>query len=170
MAEPYISEIRLFAFDRAPEGWIPCNGQELDGNQNPALYAIIGTTYGGDERTKRFRLPDLRDRFPLGASDELPIGSRGGAEEHTLILDEIPQHAHGLTVSDTPPASDKGHQPAGDRLLSNASEPLYGPPTDLLEMNAACISPEGKDQSHANVQPYLAVGFCMALLGKFPSQ
>src|SRR6476660_4900704 len=98
MAEPFLSEIRIFSFDFAPQGWALCNGQLLPINQNQALFALLGTTYGGDGRTT-FALPDLRGRVPIHDGNGHTLGERAGEQAHTLSIAELPTHTHGFNVN-----------------------------------------------------------------------
>src|SRR5689334_12882481 len=98
MAEPFLSEIRLMSFNFAPKGWALCNGQLLPINQNQALFALLGTTYGGDGRVN-FALPDLRGRAALHFGNGHTLGERGGEQAHTLAIGELPQHVHTLSAS-----------------------------------------------------------------------
>src|SRR3954449_8782804 len=100
MAEPFLSEIRLMSFGFAPKGWAMCNGQLLPINQNQPLFALLGTTFGGDGRVN-FALPDLRGRTPIHVGSSHTLGERGGEQAHTLNISEIPQHTHVLQASGT---------------------------------------------------------------------
>src|SRR5438045_6820976 len=98
MAEPFLSEIRIFSFGFAPKTWALCNGQLMPINQNQALFSLLGTTYGGDGRVN-FALPDLQGRAPLHMGGGHSLGERGGEQAHTLSLPEVPTHLHVLTGS-----------------------------------------------------------------------
>src|SRR5437763_10623526 len=98
MAEPFLSEIRIFSFGFAPQGWALCNGQLLPINQNQALFSLLGTTYGGDGRVN-FALPNLQSRVPIHMGSGHTLGERGGEQGHTLSIAEIPTHVHVLTAS-----------------------------------------------------------------------
>src|SRR5688572_14296481 len=100
MAEPFLSEIRIFSFEFAPKGWALCNGQLLPINQNQALFSLLGTTFGGDGRVN-FALPDLRSRVPIHVGSGHTLGERGGQPSHTLSIAELPEHVHGATGSST---------------------------------------------------------------------
>lgn len=168
MSEPFLAEIRIVAFNFAPRGWAFCDGQILPINQNQSLYSLLGTTYGGDGRTT-FALPDLRGRTPIheGSSNGVshPLGQKGGAETHTLSVAEIPNHEHALQgVSDSANSTD----PTG-RVLAKASTQIYNDPQQLQAMNPAAVTSVG-GQAHDNMQPYLALNFCIALQGLFPSR
>src|SRR5262245_32644411 len=104
MAEPFLGEIRVVSFVFAPKGWALCNGQILPINQNQALFALLGTTYGGDGRVN-FALPDFRGRVPTHFGDDLTLGQRAGAETVTLATANLPQHDHALRASAAPASS-----------------------------------------------------------------
>src|SRR5213596_2921752 len=113
MSTPFLSEIRIFSFNFAPRGWAMCNGQLLPINQNQALFALLGTTYGGNGQTN-FALPDMRGRVPIHRGGLLQ-GQAIGEEAHTLVVNEMPQHTHGVQAS-----SQNGDQ-AGPKILAGAS-------------------------------------------------
>ena len=109
MAEPFLSEIRIFSFNFAPRGWALCNGQLLPINQNQALFSLLGTTFGGDGRVN-FALPDLRGRTPIHVGNGHTLGERGGEQAHTLSISELPEHTHLPAASSQP--GDR-HDPTG---------------------------------------------------------
>ena len=163
MAEPFLSEIRLMSFDFAPKGWAMCNGQLLPINQNQALFSLLGTTFGGDGRTT-FALPDLRGQTPIHVSSDHPRGQRGGEQAHTLTLTEMPTHQHLVNATT---ANADTNVPGGNAFASAAN--LYGPATNLTPADASTVAHVGGSQPHQNMQPYLALTFCIALQGIFPS-
>jgi microcystin-dependent protein len=168
MSEPFIAEIRMVGFNFAPRGWSFCDGQILPINQNQALFSLLGTTYGGDGRTS-FGLPDLRGRSPSftgsnGGSSGRSLGQKAGVETVTLITNEMPSHGHVLKASDN---SDK-NTPQGN-YLGKAAFPMYGDLASPSNMAAATIGDVGGGQAHDNRQPWLAISFCIALQGLFPS-
>jgi Phage Tail Collar Domain len=110
MSEPFLGELRMMAFNFAPKGWAPCNGQLLPINQNQALFSLLGTMYGGDGRVN-FALPDLRGRVPLHVRAGWTQGQRGGEESHTLSMQEMPAHAHLVHASGGPPDNPGGNTP-----------------------------------------------------------
>lgn len=167
MAEPYLSEIKLISFNFPPKGWAFCNGQLLPINQNQALFALLGTTYGGDGQTN-FALPDLRGRVPAHTGGQGHfLGERGGEQAHTLTLPEIPQHSH--TASAT---SDSGDLfVATGNMLAASPAQLYAPATsNLTTLVPGSVTTMGGSQAHENMQPYLVLNFCIALQGIFPSR
>jgi microcystin-dependent protein len=169
MSEPFLAEVRIVGFNFAPRGWAFCDGQILPINQNQSLYSLLGTTYGGDGRTT-FALPDLRGRTPIhvGASDGTHhrLGQKSGEETHTLSVNEMPQHRHvaqaSSTVGNTPvPASN---------VLADSPLQLYANPGNLVSLAPGTVTNVGGSQAHDNMQPYLALNFCIALQGLFPSR
>lgn len=164
MAEPFLSEIRLFSFDFVPKGWAMCNGQLMPINQNQALFSLLGTTYGGDGRVN-FALPDLRGRVPIHVGSGHTLGERGGEQSHTLTVAELPQHLHAVSASTL--ASGGSDDPTG-RFLGSASN-LYHTPASLTSMNPGTIANTGGSQAHQNMQPFLTLTFAIALVGIFPS-
>lgn len=169
MAEPFLSETRIFSFTFAPKGWALCNGQLLPINQNQALFSLLGTTYGGDGRVN-FALPDLRGRVPIHTGNGHTLGERGGEQTHTLNYAELPSHGHLLRVSD-----DVARLPApANAALAGAPFNAYSGPTvssseNLTSMHAGTIGTVGGGQAHLNLQPFLVLNVCIALQGIFPS-
>jgi microcystin-dependent protein len=163
MAEPFLSEIRIMSFVYAPRGWALCNGQLLPINQNQALFSLLGTTFGGDGQVN-FALPDLRGRAPIHVGSGHTLGERGGEQAHTLSIAELPTHTHAAMAQ---PAN--GTQlPAVNAVLAQASN-VYRSPDNLIAINPATIANTGGSQAHLNMQPFLTLSFCIALLGIFPS-
>ena len=147
MAQPYVGEIRMFAGNFAPAGWMFCEGQLMPISENETLFQLIGTTYGGDGEST-FALPDLRGRVPIHQGNGFILAETGGAEEITLTTQQIPAHVHPLLAST---AVGSAASPVGSVLA--ASE----------------IGTIGGSQAHLNMQPFLARNFCIALQGIFPS-
>ena len=163
MAEPFLSEIRIMSFGFAPKGWALCNGQIMPINQNQALFALLGTTFGGDGRVN-FALPNLQGRTPIHVGSGHTLGERGGEQAHTLSTAELPQHAHVLNATNANGATDN---PVNNVLGAAAS--LYGTPGSLVAMSSQSTTSAGGSQAHLNMQPFLTLSFCIALQGIFPS-
>jgi microcystin-dependent protein len=153
------------SFNFAPQGWAQCNGQLLPINQNQPLFALFGTTYGGDGRVN-FALPDLRARIPIHIGNGHVQGERGGENAHTITISELPQHFHQEMASST--ANGGNNSPVG-RFIGGGGN-MYDAPGSLTTMNPKTVANTGGSQAHENRQPYLALLFCVALIGIFPSQ
>lgn len=166
MAEPFVGEIRMVSFNFAPKGWALANGQLLPINQNQALFSLFGTTYGGDGRVN-FGLPNLQGRTPIAVGNGYAWGEVGGQQSHTLTITEIPQHIHALRAVNT--NTGNINNPNGANLAASAPAEIYGQ-ANLAPMSASSLAPAGGSQAHNNMQPYLVIGFCVALQGIFPSQ
>jgi microcystin-dependent protein len=166
MAEPFLSEIRIMSFNFAPKGWAMCNGQLLPINQNQPLFALLGTTYGGNGQTT-FALPNLQGSVPIHQGQGFTLGQKGGEQAHTLTISEIPTHTH--TANATSKDGDTA-VPTANLLARAAPANPYIAPTNLGALNAATLASVGGSQAHLNMQPYLALNFCIALQGIFPSQ
>lgn len=170
--EPFIGEIRLASFNFAPKGWAMCNGQVLSIVQNQALFAILGTMYGGDGVTT-FGLPNLKGRVALGFGQGPGLsnytqGQSGGEEAHTLTISEMPNHNHSLGVVN---ADGNLPAPAGNTFASSvARDNNNSTATPDATMNAGVISTAGSSVAHNNLQPYLVVTYMIALQGVFPSR
>ena len=164
MAEPFLSEIRIMSFGFAPKGWALCNGQLLPINQNQALFALLGTTYGGDGRVT-FALPNLQGNVPIHRGGGHALGEHGGEQAHTLSAAELPLHGHALLGADNPATT---NVPTNDYLGQQAN--IYGPATNLTALAPSEIGNTGSGQPHENMQPFLVLNFCIALQGIFPSQ
>jgi microcystin-dependent protein len=164
MAEPFLAEIRMFSINFAPKGWALCNGQLLPINQNQALFALLGTTYGGNGQTN-FALPDLRGRVPMHEGNGHTLGERSGTEVHTVNINELPAHTHVARAS-----AASGNTPVPTNNFLAAANNVYRPPANLTQLAAGTVSNVGGSQAHINMQPFLTIGFCIALQGIFPSQ
>lgn len=174
MSDPYLSEIRMFAFNFAPRGWAMCNGQYLPINENTALYSLLGTTFGGDGRTT-FQLPDLRGRVPMqpGSSNVPQAGIYGGRETVTLDVTQIPSHTHGVNATDTDADNSR---PAPAMVWSTAApdgKVAYAYPENSgdykpVALHSASCSATGGGQPHSNMQPTLAINMCIATAGYYP--
>jgi microcystin-dependent protein len=167
MAEPFLSEIRIFSFTFAPKGWALCNGQLLPINQNQALFSLLGTTFGGDGRVN-FALPDLRAEVPIHVGAGHTLGEKGGEQAHTLSIAEVPTHIHVLNAT-TAAATTNTPAPTLVTGQSTAAN-LYGSAaSNAAAMSPAAVANVGGSQAHQNMQPFLTLSFCIALQGIFPS-
>lgn len=172
MSAPFLAEIRMFGFNYAPRGWAFCNGQLFPISQNTALFALLGTTYGGDGRTT-FGLPNLQGRVPMhpgqgpGLSSH-SLGEVGGTQTVSLTQNELPSHTHSMNGIIAPPPA-TGTTPDPTQGLGRASGgSAYGPAANLTVMNAQALNVQGGNQPHNNLMPYLVMNFCIALQGIFP--
>lgn len=170
-AQAILGEIYLVPYNFAPKGFAECNGQLLSISQNTALFALLGTTYGGDGRTT-FALPDLRDRVPIGVGQGPGLsmydqGQSGGESVHTLTIAEMPPHTHAL-MADSGEASSVHAE--GQVFARNPERvPAYATsPTTTGAANA--IGSAGGGQPHNNLQPYLGLKYIIALTGVFPAR
>lgn len=169
MAQPYVGEIRIFAGNFAPAGWMFCEGQILPISENETLFQLIGTTYGGDGQST-FALPDLRGRLPLhvgaGGGGSFVLAETGGAEEVTLTTSQIPAHTHALMASTS---AGTQNSPNNSVTAASPSVTLYAADVTDSNMSTATVAGHGGSQPHTNVQPYLCVNFILSLFGIFPS-
>lgn len=167
MAQPYVGEIRMFAGNFAPAGWMFCEGQLLPISENETLFQLIGTTYGGDGEST-FGLPDLRGRIPLHQGNGFTLAETGGAEEITLTVNQIAAHSHTMLGSAN---TGTGTAPQNNVLsgLPVATNSAYGTDAPLTTLSPSSVSPVGGSQPHTNFQPYLCIDFIISLFGIFPS-
>ncbi len=172
MTQPYIGEIRLFAGNFAPNGWLFCDGQELPISWYEDLFMLIGTTYGGDGQTT-FVLPDLRGRAPIhygqgpALSDHYLIGESGGVERVTITVSQMPAHSH------TPLATNSyGSNSPSNAVWARSRTPIYNaaPDNSTVAMLDTLVQPAGGGLPHDNMAPFLTVSFIIAAFGIFPSQ
>ena len=163
MAEPFLGELRIFSFNFPPKGWALCNGQLLPINQNQALFALLGTMYGGNGQTT-FSLPNLQNRVPMHVGNGHVQGESGGVANQTLTQQQLPQHTHQLQGSSSPATL---RPPAGNVL--GAANDLYAAPRSLTTTVAGGVDSVGGGQAHNNTQPSLVLSVCMALQGLFPT-
>lgn len=168
MAQPYVGEIRMFAGNFAPAGWMFCEGQLLPISENETLFQLIGTTYGGDGQST-FALPDLRGRLPLHQGNGFILAETGGAEEITLTVNQIPAHSHPLQASMNAAA---GATPNSNQALGTGQASTitaYGTDNPQTSLSPSSITNLGGSQPHTNFQPYLCIDFIISLFGIFPS-
>ena len=186
--DPYLGEIRTFSFAKAPVGWLPCNGQTLQITQYAALYALLGTNFGGNGTTT-FMLPNLQGATVIGSMlnrTSYKTGATGGSETVALTTATTPPHQHLMNVNTTAAAAQV--QPANSYLApleihqttaTSAFETISGyvpaatgsnppAPANPVALPAVTISTEGAGQGHANMSPYLALNVCIATQGNFP--
>jgi microcystin-dependent protein len=171
MPEPAIGEIRIFAGNFAPAGWMFCDGQLLSIAENDALFTLIGTTYGGDGQST-FALPNLQGRIPIHIGtgpdgSSYTLGEMGGVEDMTLSANQIPTHTHPLTAttnlgSDVNPAN---------RMIAQtpASIQPFIEDAPTVDMRDAAVAAAGENQPHLNMQPFLGINYIISLFGIFPS-
>src|ERR1700761_101756 len=168
MAQPYVGEIRMFAGNFAPAGWMFCEGQLLPISEYETLFNLIGTTYGGDGQST-FALPDLRGRLPIHQGNGFTLAETGGVETVTLTVSQIPSHSHpflGTTNVGTQ------NQPQGETVAQSPTTNAfpYGTTSPITTLAPASITSTGGSQPHDNFQPYLCLDFIISLFGIFPSQ
>lgn len=165
--ESYIGQICLFGFNFAPNGWAHCNGQLMSIAQNSALFSLLGTTYGGDG-VNTFALPNLQGRVPIHQDNNHEIGERGGIEEVTLNISQMPTHTHVGRINAT--EEEASSQIASSRMLSQVQIYASGGADETLSPAALSILPAGDSLPHTNMQPYLTVNYCICLNGIYPSR
>jgi microcystin-dependent protein len=165
MAQPFVGEVRIFAGNFAPAGWMFCEGQLLPISENETLFNLIGTTYGGDGQ-ETFALPDLRGRLPIHQGNGFILAETGGVEEVTLTGQQIPIHNHAFVCST---AAGAQNSPANQVVAASPSILLFiqdTPDSTLAPANA--VTPVGGSQPHTNFQPYLCLNFIISLFGLYP--
>src|SRR5688500_4020218 len=161
MSDPFLGEIKIVPWNYNIKGWAQCNGQQLPINQNQALFALLGTMYGGNGRTT-FALPDLRARTPIHVGQGFVQGQSGGEASHTLTVNEVPMHEH---FAEGSAANADAATPGGNFL--GAANNMYAPPGNLTPLHPTSITNVGGSQPHENEQPYLTLNLCIALIGIF---
>jgi microcystin-dependent protein len=170
MSDPFIAEIKIMSTPNPANfplrGWAACDGQLLQIGQNQALFAVVGTSFGGNGQTT-FGLPDFRGRIPVHTGNTRLVGQSGGQEFHTLTSSEMPQHTHPGQVVTTNAATGN---PTGNMLASVPSLLYRTSATNLTTLHPASVTNYGGSQPHENRQPYLVLGFIIALQGIFPSR
>jgi microcystin-dependent protein len=165
MAQPYVGEIRMFAGNFAPAGWMFCEGQLLPISEYETLFNLIGTTYGGDGQST-FALPDLRGRLPLHQGSGFVLAETGGAEEITLTVSQIPAHSHPFLATSDPANTPN---PGNNVLARSAQVNMFFNGSTASTMSPSMVGSVGGSQPHTNFQPYLCVDFIISLFGIFPS-
>jgi microcystin-dependent protein len=183
MSEPFLSEIKVVSFNYPPKGWALCNGQLMPINQNQALFALLGTTYGGNGQTN-FALPNLRGRVPIHFGGSHNLGEAAGSTSVTITQQTMPTHTHIMQASTTAVAATTVNSVPGNAGTNKFLAPsiaslqggqtsalnLYGNPTNLGAMAPNAVTSVGGSQPHNNMMPYLTLNFIIALQGIFPSQ
>ena len=166
MSEPFLSEIKIVSFNFAPKGWALCNGQLLPINQNQALFALLGTTYGGNGQTN-FALPNLRGRVPIHFDSGHTLGETAGSTSNTLNIQQLPTHLHLMQGT-----TQDGSGPVPSSALLSTANNMYQSPAGggLTALNPASVTNVGGSQPHNNMMPYLVLNFIIALQGIFPSR
>jgi microcystin-dependent protein len=172
MSEPFVAQIQIFGFNFAPQGWAFCQGQLLPISQNTALFSLIGTQFGGDGRSN-FALPNLQDSVPIGQGQgpgltQRNIGDTGGEPFVTILSSQLAGHTHPANCNN---AVGTAYDPAGQVWSQDAGgNPEYGGVAVAGQMSPNAILQAGGGQPHNNLQPYLALNYCIALQGIFPSR
>ncbi len=166
MAQPYVGEIRMFAGNFAPAGWMLCDGQLLPISENETLFQLIGTTYGGDGQST-FALPNLQSRVPIHQGNGPLLAEAGGVENVTLTVNQIPAHSHAFLgstdIANTP-------NPATNVLARSGQVQMFINGAASVAMNPNSVGQVGGSQPHSNLQPYLTINFIISMFGIFPSQ
>ena len=166
MAQPYVGEIRMFAGNFAPAGWMFCSGQLLPISENETLFQLIGTTYGGDGQST-FALPNLQSRVPVHQGGGVSLAETGGVEDVTLTVAQIPAHSHPF-VGSTDVANSPN--PAGSVLARSGQIQMFLNADATAAMSPNAVGAVGGSQPHTNLQLYLVINFIISLFGIFPSQ
>jgi microcystin-dependent protein len=164
MSEPFLGQLSLVSFNYAPAGWAMANGQVMQITSNTALFALLGTTFGGNG-VQTFALPNLEGRVPVHQGIGFPMGAAGGAESVALNLNHLPSHQHPVTAMATATTAD----PTGG-YLAGGGAPVFAPAAHLEPMNESTVGATGGTQPHENRQPFLVMTWVIALQGIFPSQ
>jgi microcystin-dependent protein len=171
MAQPYVGEIRMFAGNFAPAGWMFCDGSQLAISENETLFQLIGTTYGGDGQST-FNLPDLRGRVPVHQGTDpatatvFTLAEAAGVESVTLTTQQIPQHNHVLMATT---ATGTQANPGGNLLANSQGPQPYIQEDPDGNLSPQTLAPAGGSQPHENLQPFLGINFIISLFGIFPS-
>lgn len=168
MADPFIGQITMFAGTFAPMGWAFCDGQMLQISQYDVLFALIGTTYGGNGQTN-FALPDLRGRLPIHQGNGYVLGAKGGAEKATVATNELPSHTHRVAAT-TAVGTQSSPEKAFWAAAENMNSAHYSAGDTNEGMRPELVGPAGGSSSHENMMPYLVINFIIALGGIFPQR
>jgi microcystin-dependent protein len=176
MGQPFVGEIRIFAGNFAPAGWMFCDGQTLPISENETLFNLIGTTYGGDGQ-ETFLLPNLQSRFPIHMGTQAGItyqlAEAAGTESVTLTVQQIPSHTHTMLATGS---AGSVVSPSGNVLALPSGPPTvvdpktYGTDAPQVQLSPSSIGPAGGSQPHDNMQPYLVMSYIISLFGIFPHQ
>lgn len=171
MGEPYVGEIRMFAGNFAPNGWMFCEGQTIPISENETLFNLIGTTYGGDGQ-ETFNLPNLASRVPIHAGTgpdgtTYTLGEMAGTEQETLTTQQIPTHNHSFTCSTAP---GQQNNPSAQIVAASPSVTIFIQDDPDSTLAASSVQPVGGSQPHENTQPFLCINFIISLFGVFPTQ
>jgi microcystin-dependent protein len=164
MSNPYIGEIRMFAGNFAPNGWLLCQGQLVAISDYDTLFNLIGTTYGGDG-VNTFALPNLASRIPVHTGTGYVLGMTGGVESVTLITNQLPVHTHPASASS---AAGNNTSPNG-AVWATSTVPQYSNAAPNTTMSPAALMPSGGSQPHDNMPPYLCLNFIISMYGIYPS-
>lgn len=167
MSTPFMSEIKIVSFNFPPKGWALCNGQLLPINQNQPLFALLGTTYGGNGQTN-FALPNLRGQVPIHMGNGHTLGEAAGATSVTVNIQQLPTHLHGLQATNQDIPANRVTDPAN--TFMGPANNTYGQPSNLTTLHPTAVSSVGGSQPHNNMMPYLVLNFIIALQGIFPSR
>ncbi len=168
---PYVGEIRMFAGNFGPNGWMLCQGQTLPISENEVLFQLIGTTYGGDGQ-ETFNLPNLQGRLPVhmgqgpGLSHNYQIGEMAGVESVTLTAQQIPVHTHSVLAHN---ALGTSANPQGNIISQGTETRIFLRDSPVSAMPAQTVSPVGGSQPHDNMAPTLVINYIISLFGVFPS-
>ena len=173
MADPFLAEIRIFPYNFAPRGWAFCNGQLLSISQNTALFALLGTTYGGDGRST-FALPNLQGSVPLHVGGSQPgpglslyfLGESEGTDTVTLVQAEMAGHNHNVMAQTV----DQGDNRIPNPSLNLGNTAIYSNAASNATMDSSAIGFTGGTLAHSNLMPYVTFNFCIALQGVFPQR
>lgn len=165
MAQPFVGEIRMFAGNFAPAGWMFCEGQLLPISENETLFQLIGTTYGGDGEST-FALPDMRGRIPIHQGNGFILAETGGAEEITLTVNQIAAHSHALLAS-----GDIANtaNPETNVVARSGQLQTFINSAPANAMAPQFVGPVGGSQPHTNFQPYICLNYIISLFGIYPS-